>query len=138
MGSRPYAVLAYGYDLSRDFDFYDKPTPAWMDDPDASVFDNAARALMAAAGKPVAPDDYFDPDDLGEVCGVMLLKLGYYSDAPVVLATKEHKTDWNGPIVIPHFVLPETDDEKLGWALGVLGIDPGERVPEWILASYYG
>lgn len=136
MGSRPYAVLAYGYDLTNDF--YDKPTPAWIDDPDASVYDNACRALMAAKGKTVAPDDYFDPEDVEGVCGVKLIKLGYESDDPVILATKEHKTDWDDRLVVPHFVLPDADEDQLKWALGVLGIDPDERLPEWILGTYYG
>jgi hypothetical protein len=137
MGSSPKAVLAYGYDLTKDFDFWDKPTPAWRDG-DGSVRDDAARALMAAAGKPVGPDDYFDPEDVEGVCGVQLVKLGYESDDPVILATKEHRADWDSPLVIPHFVLPDEDDQKLAWALGVLGIDPGERLPEWILGTYYG
>lgn len=28
-------------------------------------------------------------------------------------------------------------DERLTWALGVLGIDFDARLPEWILAAYY-
>lgn len=139
MGSRPYAVLAYGYDLSADFGYdYDKPTPAWLTDPDASWRDNAARALLAAKGTVIAPGEYFDPDDIEGVCGVALEKLGYDSDDPVILTAKIHKTDWDTNLVIPHFFLPDDADDRLHWALGVLGVDRGERVPEWILAAYYG
>lgn len=142
MGSRPHAVLAYGYDLSKDIGYrYDEPEPDWYTDPEASYRDNAHRALLAAKGRVIAADEYFDfgdSDDVMAICGVALEKLGYDSDDPVILAVKVHKTDWDTNQVIPHFVLPDDVDERLHWALGVLGIDRGERLPEWILASYYG
>jgi hypothetical protein len=137
MGHRPHAVLAYGYDLTSSMFDYDSPEPAWRTE-DGSWCDDAEQALLGAKGFTVDPDEYHDPDDVLEQCGVTLVRLDNDGDAQgVILAAKVHKTDWDTNEVIPHFVLPDAADEQLKWALGVLGIDPGERLPEWILAAYY-
>ncbi len=138
MGHRPHAVLVYGFDLTENMFDYDTE-PAWRDDDSDDDWCTAAeRALLAAKDMAVKPGRYVDPDDVRAVCGVELVRLSTNSDVQgVLLAAKRHHTDWDTNLVIPHFVLADDVEERLKWALGVLGIDPGERLPEWILAAYY-
>jgi hypothetical protein len=136
MGSSPHAVLAYGYDLTEDADLYDKPTPAWLDDEGVSWRDNAARALLAAMGRIVAPGEYFDPEDVTETCGVALIKLGYDSDSGVILASNHFTTDWDDNLSLPTPLLAVPGD-RLDWALDVLGIERNVE-PTWLLAAWHG
>lgn len=138
MGSRPHAVLVYGYDLTESMFDYDAK-PSWYELGNGDDWPTAAeRALLAAKEFIVEPGRYIDLDDVRGICGVELVRLRADDDIQgVLLAAKKHDTDWDTNRVIPHFVLADDVEERLKWALDALGIDPGERLPEWILASYH-
>lgn len=137
MGHSPHAVLAYGYDITRDLAHYGEGIPAWVTDDSESDYANAVRALCAAAAEDITHEaaDGLSVEEIQQICGVTLVRLGY-DDPRVLLAARHHDTDWDTNKVIPHFELPDDTDERLKRALAVLAIDPGERLPEWILAAW--
>ncbi len=137
MGS-PKAVLVYGYDLTDVMLDHDAPDPGWIVDEDASWIANAEWALLGARGADAGPEFFIDDEALREICGVELVGLDADGDPQgVLLAVSKFRTDWEENLVIPRLEPPEDADERLSWALGVLGIDRGVQRPAWILASYY-
>lgn len=130
-------ILAYGYDMGETFGIsYDQPEPAWVSEGD-SYSDDAARALFAAVGKVFGPGEYFDPDKLMEACGVEFVY--HCSDrCPMYILAAKHIEAYRGSPKAVDFTVPEGADERLTWALDVLGITPPTERPQWLLASWWG
>ncbi len=130
------AILAYGYDCGEDFFTGWGAEPPWKTPFDASYRDAAARALMNATGLRIQPGDYFDPGDLKRVCGVELIHHGYDGSPSYILAAAS-QTAYRGDPQVADFSIPEGADEKLAWAVEVLGFTPKLRGPRWLLASWW-
>lgn len=137
MGTSADGILAYGYDLGEDFGIeYGQPDPAWATE-DGSYSDDAARTLFAAVGVNYGPDDYMDPDDLMAKCGVGLVYHCSDRCTMYILAAK-HITASRGYPQAVDLSLPDNADERLAWAVSVLGLNLGDKKPAWLLASYWG
>lgn len=142
MGSDATAILAYGYDVGQTFGHdYDTPHPAWYQDGNGWRH-SAERALLAAVGftEEWTPDSdgYFDRKKNAEQqVGVHFERQGSDSDVYYLMAAKSQRVEW-GDVEAVDMTLPDNADERLAWALDVLGVKPTDDKPGWLLAAYYG
>jgi hypothetical protein len=153
MGSSPKAILAYGFDLGRIADHFewdydgDEETggPPWFDGAaDSDMATGARLALLAANGVDLSGYDAMtmaEQDEVMRALGIYLVGHGgEEGDETLILAAKVHTTDWNWPVSLSaaDLYVPEGINERLTWALGVLGITSAADAPGWLLAADYG
>lgn len=138
MGTSTNGILAYGYDLGEDWggvNEYDRPEPDWYDDAKGWE-ESASHALMKAAGVETH-SHWISDDELLKATGVCFDT--YCSDRyPMRLLVAKTQTCYRGDADPIDLTLPDNADERLAWALGVLGITPKADKPQWLLASYWG
>lgn len=151
MGRRPTAILAYGYDLEQirrhftwHYDEHDVQTggpPGFnrvVDDDFASA---ATTALLTARGITRAEYellDYTEQLAAAEDIGVRVVRYGGMNgDERLILAAKAQITDWDDTIPVVQDDLPADADDKLTWALNVVGITPANPNPRWLLAAHF-
>jgi len=144
MGTSTDGILAYGYDLGDDFGFEydDKNRPAWMDNDDESYAETAWRMLLNANGFTETYGDghanYFRRERAAEEA--LGLKLVFYCSGEAsmyILAVKEIRAH-RGEALTIDLSVPGNANERLQWALDVLGVKPKADKPQWLLASYWG
>lgn len=147
MGTSTNGILAYGIDLGEDFGFdYDEPQPAWIDDED----DEAPETVLLAANGFTEPEPDITTDrdgwrswrsrqrDAKKDLGVELVH--YCSgDVPMYILAAKHFEVYRGDTEEVDFDLPKNANERLAWALDVLGLDKfKDQRPKWLLASWWG
>lgn len=146
-------ILAYGYDLSGEdceIEFVDADgtpldehsAPTWYDDEneDEGFAEQAIDWLLAAAflaGKAEDHDLYKDRSEAEALLGVEIVEHCSGVEPRYLLAAKVITAHRGSPKVID-LSLATNADERLSWALGVLGIKPRADKPAWLLASYWG
>lgn len=143
MGTSTNGILAYGYDLGEDFaglSDYERNEPAWYDESEGWQ-ESAEKALLAAHGFTETDwqvDGYFARKKAAEE--EMGVELDTYcsGDYPMFLLAAKVQTCYRGDADPVDLTLPDNADERLAWALGVLGITPKADRPQWLLASYWG
>jgi hypothetical protein len=142
-------ILAYGFDLGEDygFDWDDEtPRPEWID---SEEYESAENTLLVANGF-TEPEPDFDTDRDGwlawsnrrdeakKTLGVELVM--HCSDSCTMwLLTAKHFEASRGYPVEVDMDLPENADERLAWAVDVLGLTKFKGAkPKWLLASWWG
>lgn len=142
-------ILAYGYNLG-DFSeirFIDSggrtlDEPSWLDedDPDTDFVDQAVDWLIAAAFLDGTAEDHDLYKDHGEAQALLGAWIVVHRSerAPMYLIAAKVITASRGFPEVVDLSLPDNADERLSWAMGVLGIKPKTRKPTWLLASYRG
>jgi hypothetical protein len=151
VGRRPIAILAYGIDLGKivdhftwDYDEHDVQTggPSWYNQGADNDFASAATAALHAA-RGITPADHeslnvTEQPAAEENLDVRVVRYGSMTgDEELTLAAKVHMTDWDETIPIGRDDLPTDADDKLTWALNVLGITPENPEPRWLLAAHF-
>lgn len=148
MGSNATGILAYGYDLGEspafaELDEYD--TPDWWDD--GNDFGTAAeRRLLDASGFVERYEDgherYFVREGFARVALGVQLERNSCDEAPTwLLAAHVITGDWGSGTPVDLDALNrdrEQYDERLAWAIDVLGIKPTADTPAWLLSADYG
>jgi hypothetical protein len=152
MGNRPIAILAYGYDLDSiaghftwhyDDDDVQTGGPAWYDQNVDNDFASAATTALLTAHGITRTDfeslSYTERLAAVETLGVQVVRYGGTNgDEQLVLAAKAQVTDWDdGAIPVVQDDLPADAEDKLTWALSVLGITPASSEPRWLLAAHF-
>ncbi len=150
MSSDATGILAYGFDLGVMANLFpwhydgdiESGGPPWYDrERDYDYRTAAERALLVATGQ---PDDLYDSltyqgvEAILDRIGVRVVQHGSdEGDEMGLLVAKVIRADW-GDTTPVDLTLPDDADERLVWALGVLGIKPEAERPAWLLAAYYG
>lgn len=143
-------ILFYGYDLGGPED--DGPAfkdlgedehPTWYDpdDEDADFIEAATTALLAAVGFTETDwraDGYHERKKAAEERMGVELDSHCSGEYPMYLLAAKKTTAARGYPKEVDFTLPDNADERLAWAIGVLGLDVGDQKPRWLLASYWG
>lgn len=136
MGASHSGILVYGYDLGEYWGFeWDDPKPAWYDE-ELDWRESAQRALLAAVGFTETDwraDGYHDREhEAKQKLGVEFV--GYsYERSWTFLAAVEYSAYQGGPEEV-NVTVPEGADERLAWAVQVLGLKV-EGGPKWLLGS---
>lgn len=150
MGTSTDGILAYGFDLGEDygFDWDDEtPRPEWIESDEEEA---AESVLLAANGfTEPEPDFYADRegwlswthrrDDAKKQLGVELVMHCSDSCTMWILAARHFENRRGYPVDIPNLDLPDNADERLAWAIDVLGLKKfkGQQA-KWLLASWWG
>ena len=155
MGTSTNGILAYGYDLQglgegmRFKDLAEYDVPDWIRDADEDTgwkdFEYAAeRRLLDAHGftetweTRVTEEGYFSREQAAKTAmGVQIESHCSSEYSMFLLAAKVMIARRGFPETID-FTLPDDADERLAWAVEVLGLDVGDQKPRWLLASYWG
>jgi hypothetical protein len=155
MGQSTDGILAYGYDIKRpgegmQFRELDEDdVPRWLrdsDDEDADWLDfgdAAMQRLLAANGftetwETRTGDGYHARESEAKAALGVDIVTHCSGEYPMyLLAAKSQEARRSYPEAAD-FTLPENGDERLAWALEVLGIKPEADKPQWLLASYWG
>lgn len=143
MGTSTNGILAYGYDLGDYFgerDDYDAPNPDWYDETEGWS-ESAQIALLAAHGFTETDwqaDGYFDRKREAEEAMGVAIEHYCSCDYPMYLLAAKRQTAYRGDANPIDLTLPDNTDERLAWAIGVLGLKPKADKPQWLLASYWG
>lgn len=137
MGTSTDGILAYGYDLGEDWGFeYDEKRPNWMEEADDYIA-SAEHLLLTAVGVTHELGDYVDDKEMLARTGVFF-EMHCSDRAPMYLLVAKSQTANRGYPEAADFTVPEGADERLAWALGVLGIEAPTEKPQWLLASWWG
>lgn len=150
MGTSTDGILAYGYDLGEGYGFEwddETPRPAWID---SDEYEAAENVLLVADGfTETEPDFNTDRegwlawssrrDEAKKALGVELVMHCSDECTMWILAAKHYRNARGYPAEIPGLDLPDNADERLAWAVDVLGLYmfDGQR-PKWLLASWWG
>jgi hypothetical protein len=142
-------ILAYGFDLGEYYGFEwddDTPRPAWVDSDD---YEAAENALIAANGFTDPEPDFGTDregwlswsqrrDDAKKALGIEMVMHCSDSCTMWILAAKHYTASRGYPKEV-NLDLPEGADERLAWAVDVLGLYMFEgQQPKWLLASWWG
>jgi hypothetical protein len=143
-------ILAYGFDLGESYGFDwddEEPQPDWIE---SDEYEAHNTVLLAAHGfTEPEPDIYTQRDAwkawdnrknqaLKEI-GVELVMHCSDSCTMWILAAKHFENRRGYPVEIPNLDLPDNADERLAWAVDVLGLKAFEgQQPKWLLASWWG
>lgn len=141
-------ILAYGYSLGdfSEIGFIDPDGraldgPSWLDedDPDTDFVDQAVDWLIAAAFVGGTAEDHDLYKDRGEAQALLGVWIEVHRSewAPMYLLAAKVITASRGFPEVVDLSLPDRADERLSWALGVLGIKPKADKPVWLLTSYW-
>lgn len=138
----PHAHLSYGYDLGRSPRFVgldEDDWPDWYDDLD--FCDAAEERLLVAAGFTEFETDgrpgYYDRrSEALAALGVQIVNHGSDNDPGYILAVKDLETDWDGPVPVENFALPDGWEQVLAQAVATLGLDVADEAPGWLLSAY--
>jgi hypothetical protein len=149
MGTSTDGILAYGYDLGEDYGFDwddESPRPEWVD---SDGYESAENTLVAAAGF-TDPEPDFDAglegwrswsrrrDDAKKALGIEMVMHCSDECTMWILAAKHFNASRGYPVEV-NLDLPENADERLSWALDVLGLTKFQgQQPKWLLASWWG
>lgn len=150
MGTSTDGILVYGFDLGEDYGFDwddEEPRPEWVDSEDYEAWNDI---LLAAHGFTETEPDWDKNRDawrawsdrkeqaLKEI-GVEFVQ--HCSDEATMwlLAAKHFENRRGYPVEIPNLDLPDNADERLAWAIDVLGLKKfkGQQA-KWLLASWWG
>lgn len=155
MGSSPYGLLAYGYDLGgggggytfRETGEFGDLNVDWFNYDDGPDFISACvdrlRASVGFTETDWDADGFFARRAAADAAiGVMFEQTGEHDQASWMLVTTIKTAEWDDTKVVDPQALindPVTHDwdTKLGLALRVLGITPERDKPEWLLTSRY-
>jgi hypothetical protein len=140
-------ILAYGYDLTEWAENLDEGAHDWLsEDDDSELGDAIERTLLAAVGFTATWETwdksaegrsfYAAEDDAKKLLGVELVTHCSGDYPAYILAAKSQTASRGCPRPID-LTLPDNADERLRWAVGVLGISQLAE-PQWLLASYWG
>jgi hypothetical protein len=125
MGSHAYATLGYGYDLGGDEGeyklIYDPEELPWYDEDEGLA--ESANVVLAKAGVHGTTFKQYGNSSSGYT-GYMLL-VGPYL----------HK-NWVAEVDLPK--ITDEHHKILAKALEVLGLQPQQAQPHWLLATHYG
>lgn len=152
MGDSPQAILAYGYnlgDIASHFEWdYDGDVesggPGWFDqDNDEDMATPAMAALLRVAG--LISERYesmssAEQQAAEKTLGIHLVRhSGVEAEEMLLLAVRVIDTDWEDvlPVSAEDLAVPENAEERLTWALDVLGISRPAPDPQWLLAAHY-
>lgn len=156
MGTSTDGILAYGYDIKTPGEgmnfrgLHDNDVPAWLmedsEDEDSGWHDfkEAATArLLAANGftetwETRTGDGYHAREaEAKKALGVEIVShcSGEY---PMFILAAKSQSACRGYPEPADLAVPGNADERLAWALEVLGIKPDADKPQWLLASYWG
>jgi hypothetical protein len=140
MGTSTNGILAYGYDLGDPQDDFDPDDFPWYDE-DEGFDESAEKALLAAHGFTETDwraDGYFERKSAAEKTIGVELVAHCSGDYPMYLLAAARQTARRGYVEVVDRTVPDNADERLRWALGVLGITPKAEKPQWLLVSYWG
>ncbi|GAA1766367.1 hypothetical protein [Streptomonospora arabica] len=159
MGMAAHGVLAYGYHLGGDGDWelegtgeFDEEFPAdWYDD-EGDFADQAMVRMLVAAGLATheqAAQGYWDGrDEAEQQLGVDFESTGSldgrgHEGHILVAAGSSVRADWGEALELDVARMNDADqlaewDERLAWALGVLGLTPKQEGPRWLLGANWG
>lgn len=143
MGTSTNGILAYGYDLGEDFaglNDYQRDEPDWFDEREGWR-ESAHITLLKAHGFAETDwqaDGFFERKREAEKAMGVELKAYCSSEYSMYLLAAKVQTCYRGDADPVDLTLPDNADERLSWALGVLGITPKADKPQWLLASYWG
>lgn len=140
MGTSTNGMLAYGYDLGEEFGFEDTAEPDWYDETDGWQ-ESAEKALLAAHGFTETDwrvDGYFARLEAAKKEMGVEFDVYCSGDYPLYLIAAKVQTVYRGDADPVDMTLPDNADERIAWALGVLGVKPKADKPQWLLASYWG
>lgn len=165
MGQSTNGILAYGYDLGGSEgwkleglgEYGELPELAWFDpeNEDGDDFQSAAEAHLLAEIAGFAeeyPRDepqevrhaYFDRKNAAEAALGVEFDSYCSGDYPMYLLATKVITVYRGYVkdidMAALAVEPEMNgwDEKLGAAIGALGVTPSQDKPRWLLCSFWG
>lgn len=149
MGTSTDGILAYGFDLGEDYGFEwddESPRPVWVD---SDEYEAAENVLLAADGF-TEPEPDFNDDREGwlawssrrdEAIKALGVEIVYHcsDECSMHILAAKHFRNSRGFAVEVDFDLPENADERLAWAVEVLGLDKfKDEEPRWLLASWWG
>lgn len=139
-------ILAYGFDLGDDFGFDGDDTPDWATEDDDGCIDwagDAQRALLTATGFTEVYEDgragYFAREREAEAALGVAFVAHCSDEYPMWMLAAAVQHASRGRAEPVDLAAPENADERLAWAIEVLGLDKfGGRQPAWLLASWWG
>jgi hypothetical protein len=156
MGADSEAIIAYGYALGsseagwaiKGVDVLDDFDPEWLSE-DLDFREGVEARLLAAVGfeetwatatAAGTTDGYWKRrTEAEQEVGVKLIGCCSYDYPFWVLATRQEDVEWGAKPLDPAWLVATPDEgERLKWALGVLGIEPTQDAPTFVLASMYG
>lgn len=153
MGTSTDGILAYGYDLGGPDEGWnirfagvedEYENPDWYDDENEEgdgFGEVAMKRLLAAVGFTETDwraEGYRERLRAAEAAVGVTFEAHCSGDYPMHLITAKVFTARRGHAKEVDFTLPDNADERLAWALDVLGIDVDDKKPAWLLASYWG
>lgn len=130
MSDRPGGILAYGYDLGGRDDWKfpaNSKNLLWWNSSSKSFETNLLDRLNI-----VIQANKLKPLD------VQVVIYGSWSYPRYILASSVHTADDWGTARVIEISLDHSAAQRLGDACEILGIEPQQSEPKWILASFYG